>query len=386
MAFCLGTFLKTVKRYEVDQTISNFAFVNEFLDNVLAACTAGGCYRTANLDKTTVSKILACKYNVSLVFKQCLENRQFHENLIDCLNDYSNKHLQHGCFKELSSEILKLCNRADKSQVIVFDKLNKCFSETIKVKQNTSDDALTLSKFMALAIIEAFQLPNIIDTDCIIGQCGNSKLCLCAGDIFKFGFNRHSKGTNIVVIPVNTRFDLHVSRTFEGQVKQLVSSQTLHGMWVERMARRSTSKKFVDSSYVFNDENKLKQRIIADLTVRNYKADNNGEYPIGTVALIEVENTIFYLLAASKFDENNNAFASKVEIEEALNSLVKFYNQNGQGQNMYLPLIGTGMSRAGFSNQESFDLICKTFNPANNSFVGKVTVVVLHEVYENLKL
>ena len=53
---------------------------------------------------------------------------------------------------------------------------------------------------------------------------------------------------------------------------------------------------------------------------------------------------------------------------------------------MYLPLIGTGMSRAGFSNQESFDLICKTFNPANNSFVGKVTVVVLHEVYENLKL
>ena len=53
---------------------------------------------------------------------------------------------------------------------------------------------------------------------------------------------------------------------------------------------------------------------------------------------------------------------------------------------IYLPLVGTGMSRAGFSEQESFNKICEIFNPENNSYVGKVTIVILPEVSESLEL
>ena len=157
-------------------------------------------------------------------------------------------------------------------------------------------------------------------------------------------------------------------------------------MWLDRMMKRSNTKKQADNAYVSQDEETLKKRIVEDLVNRGCKANSNKEYPLGTVSVVEEANTVFYLLAASKFDSNNNAHATKEQISQVLNSLVKFYDRNGQGQDLYVPLIGTGMSRSGLSNRESFDEIYKVFNPETNSFVGKVTVVVLPDACEKLNI
>lgn len=226
----------------------------------------------------------------------------------------------------------------------------------------------------------------MIEAGSTITARGNSSLCVVAGSIFNFAFGNRSKNKNIVVIPVNTGFDVHVSRKYEGKTKQVVSIETLHGMWLDEMMRRSASKEFCDNTYTKVSEDSLKRRIEEDLRARGYEKGSNEEYPLGSIAVIEEGNTIFYLLAASKFDENNNAHATKEDIEKLLISLVNFYDCNGQGLDMYLPLIGTGMSRTGLCNQESFNKICKAFSPDANLYIGKVTIVVMPNVYEELEL
>lgn len=384
MTFCLGTLLKEVKEYELDQSKTNETFVNEFL----------GCINNAyscdylDLGKTAVSKILNCKYNMPEVLKSRLKDPDLQDEHIDNLCLYVYKNLQQGCFDELSAKILQLCNKNNKMQLTTLNKLNSEISNANIYSEclDNVDEVMKLSRFLSVALIEAAQTPNIIETDQLIASRGNSVLCLHSGSIFKYCFNRKSKSKNIVVIPVETCFGMHVSRKFEGSVKQEVSDKTLHGMWIEGMLRRSNIKKKIDNVWTEYTEDSLRQRILNDLETRGRKPNNKNEFPLGTIAVLEEANSIFYLLAASEFDENNNAHATKSEIKSILRSLLKFYDNNGQGQDMYLPLIGTGMTRAGFSNQESFDEICEAFNPENSTYVGKVTIVVLPDVYKNLKL
>ena len=377
MAFCLGTLLRIVKKYEIDQLKTNEVFVNELL-----GCFVGGY---AGLDKTVVSKILNCKCNAPDFLKQHLKDLNFNAKLSEKLYHYVEENLHKGCFDELSSGVLDLCSKDNKIQSTIFAKLTTTTDDSVNDK-SLDNDSLKLSKFLAVALIEAVQITNIIETDRVISQRGNSILCHHSGDIFKFAFNRKSKSKNIVVIPVNTRFDIHISRKFEGDVRQEVSINTIHGQWFDRMIKRSGLKEKVDNSYDLQNENKIKTRINKDLETRGVKADENGEFPLGSVSVLQEDSTIFYLLATSKFDENNNAHASKEDVRTVFKSLVHFYDQNGQGLDIYLPLIGTGMSRAGFSNQESFGAICEAFDPVKSSFVGKVTIVALPDVYENLPL
>ena len=68
---------------------------------------------------------------------------------------------------------------------------------------------------------------------------------------------------------------------------------------------------------------------------------------------------MFWLLAVSKIDESYNARLTNQDVRIALESLVSFYDREGQGYTIYLPLIGTGMSRAGLDNDDSYNMIKK---------------------------
>ena len=384
MAFSLGTLLKTVKNYEIDRTKTNEEYVNHFLGCLLCASNFEDQFWPASYGKTQVSNILNCRRNAPKELKGGLKDPKSEECLLISISIYVEENLRQGCFNKLSSDVIGLCNRGNKTQSAIFDKLKVAMTNNTAKNENLDDENFKLSNFLAVALIEAVQIPNIIKADQVIKQRGNSVLYMHCGDIFKFAFNKKSKNKRIVVIPVNTRFDTHVSRKFEGDVKQIVSCKTLHGMWVERMIRRSKTKQKVDNEWAEQSEDVLRKRISADLEARGFAPDKSGEFTLGTISVIEEEDVIFYLIAASKFDENNNAYASKDEIKDVMKSLVEFYDKNGQGQDMYLPLIGTGMSRAGLSNQESFDEICEAFSPENSSFVGEVTIVVLPDVYDCL--
>ena len=58
----------------------------------------------------------------------------------------------------------------------------------------------------------------------------------------------------------------------------------------------------------------------------------------------------------------------------------------GQGYNLYLPLMGTGMSRINLSYQDSLDLITSTLLENKNLIHGKISIVIQPNVIDTINL
>lgn len=206
----------------------------------------------------------------------------------------------------------------------------------------------------------------------LIWEQGTGKIKAIYGDIIKIGFPKKHKGEKIVVIPVNTCFDTIVG---EG----VVSAKTIHGKWVKNMNKIGVSTERLDEIIVQTiNKQGLQPTKIFD---KNEKPKGNLiRYPLGTVLSIEGNNGIvYYLLALSEFDENLNAQCSKEDFVNCIHSLISFYDENGQGNQAYIPLMGTGLSRVNISQEESLNIIVDMLKLNREQIHGQVNVVVFNK-------
>ncbi len=213
---------------------------------------------------------------------------------------------------------------------------------------------------------------NIRSTDnsILIWRNGCNSLKLTSGDIFDYCFSRKSR-KEIITIPVNTTFDTHVSTKIE-KFKPLVSSETLHGKWIQRCKNAELSEKDI-------------QNKINDFLNSHYLIDAKiDEYSIGTIVPFDTANGLSYLVALTVFDDNNVAHSNEEDVKIAIKELIRFYDFNGQGYSLYIPLLGTGRSRIGLSNKESFELIKNTLLDEKEHIQGSVNIIALPEVFEEL--
>lgn len=98
---------------------------------------------------------------------------------------------------------------------------------------------------------------------------------------------------------------------------------------------------------------------------------------LGTVAMIRGKNnSTFCLLAISEYDKENIAYTSVDDIELCIKSLVNFYNQHGQGYRLIILLIGTNLSRAGLSHNDSLRVITSLFQLYGDKIHGEINVVI----------
>ena len=198
------------------------------------------------------------------------------------------------------------------------------------------------------------------------------------GDIWKKAFPRKSQGKRIVVVNVNTTFDVIVDSDTGKVQKPLVSPTTMHGQLINKLEEKGVTPQQLLEAIKGN----LKVNKIEPIRTISRENKPLGEiecYEKGTIAIYEFGNTIFYLLAFSEFDENNRAQNSKEEMVDTITKLVDFYDAHGQGYEMFVPLMGTGMSRTGISAQDSLKIITSVFDIHSDRLHGDVTIVV----YEN---
>lgn len=98
---------------------------------------------------------------------------------------------------------------------------------------------------------------------------------------------------------------------------------------------------------------------------------------MGTVAMIrDNKNSTFLLLAISDFDKDNVAHLSVNDFELSIKSLVDFYDKHGQGYGMEIPLMGTNLSRAGLSHNDSLRVITSLFQLYGDKIHGEIDVVI----------
>ncbi len=239
---------------------------------------------------------------------------------------------------------------------------------------------LVLSLIMSMILILFFFKKNRIWSN------GKNKVFASYGDLIKYAFKVKEKNKRIIVIPVNDTFETIVDVGGEKVVNPLVSPNSLHGIWIEEFCKK----------YEIT-VNELNSRISGNLKLQNrkpvqvYSEDekrrgNKEKYDLGTVAILNAGNTIFYLVAISEFDEKNNAQSNKINIRKAVENLIEFYDENGQGFPLYMPLMGTGTSRAKLTHKQSLKLIKSGIFTFEEKINGQINIIVFHKDRDKISI
>lgn len=191
------------------------------------------------------------------------------------------------------------------------------------------------------------------------------------GDAFKKKSWCHKVKKGLYVIPVNTHFDTIIED--ETVPKPLVSADTIHGRWLNGLMSKNRMSAQDIQNVIFSD---LDSRNTPYSLVTRPKG-NQRQYELGTCAIVRgSDERNFLLVALSEFNNNNNAHATRDIIIECTKRLLSFINQNAQGRKCYIPLMGTGRSRANLTHKESIHVILSTMDLYNDEIISPLELVI----------
>ena len=364
-----GQFLRKLKLYCINRSINNETLVNEPIAIIIDKARIKKEKGTSKGDPlyyeaTEASRIINNHLELSNKIREALELYGMEESIIEDFDvfyeDYINK---------------------NKVQDMIEDYLSTIRNDSSFQEHELADIEGTTEKpslFMARILIHSLKEPNYISSieNTSIWFNGKQSVSAIKGDLYTYALGKRTKKKRIVVIPVNTSFDTHVTTKLEDEPNPLVSGNTIHGNILIRLFKKGLS------------EEQISERIRNDLFRNGLISDinQNISLAIGTIATLDFEKTAFFFLAVSTFDENNNAHSFKEDIKTAVEKMVCYYNRKGQGYDLYLPLIGTGMSRANLSYQESYDLIVATLLENKDKISGRISIVIQPEVMKMINV
>ena len=357
-------FLKTIKKYANNISVSDEDFVRDFFDYFIDGLNIknkkGNLYY---LEKSMISELMGQKQEVPAVIRGAVCHYNANHKILSLMQDFTDNQLNRSRIDAMFAELKNIVN-SDST-------ISQSAKETIC---NMSDIECISNIF-----IEAIKAPNtVLKEKQVLWQSGDSSLNVVLGDIIKIAFE-NSGNKKIVVIPVNTTFETKISSNAEEEIYPLVSENTIHGKWLTNILR-VVSKEELDKRI----EGYLSKTDTKPIRACVCPGGKCSQYAIGDTAIIQHDDTIFYLLAISNFDEKNKAHSSTELIEKSIVRLLEYYDNAGQGYDLYLPLVGTGKSRANLSPKESCDIIKNTVIKNNNIVNGTINIVVLEKMAHEL--
>lgn len=155
------------------------------------------------------------------------------------------------------------------------------------------------------------------------------------GDILSQGLDSDEQIVSSIVIPVNRCFDCIID-------DKLIASSTLHGKSLLKIYKENSfSPDFLNSEI----QRRLSNCEYTQLTSIQKPSGNLKRYSAGTTVSINCNRLRYFLLGLSSFDENLKASTSKEEYSVAIQKLYEFCDSNAQGGQVFMPIIGTGLSR-----------------------------------------
>ena len=230
---------------------------------------------------------------------------------------------------------------------------------------------IALFVLLVISAIAAFVWAIFVSNKRLIWSKSDGSLFACYGDLFKIG--RRANEQPLCVIPVNTAFDTQVHACDSSIGKPLVAPNTLHGMWLKRMEGAGLDAAAIDRAI---DESLSNTEPTQTLDKSQKERGNLVEYPVGTIARVPAGDATYFLVALSEFDENNMARSGKDNLIRCLEEVLREYDRSGQGNDLYIPLMGTGRSRMGMTHAESLEVTISCCVLHSELIHGNVHIVV----------
>lgn len=192
----------------------------------------------------------------------------------------------------------------------------------------------------------------------------DSSIVITFGDIFK--------DSHAIVIPVNEFFD--------GNLGDHVSENSLHGKFIKNVLG--------GQSATFNQLTEKTLKNIQSESVSRASGRKN-KYPIGTTAIVDVNNVRYFLTALSITDINTlKASATIHELWNALEGIWEAIHNHSNGYIVKIPLLGSGLSGVGLPSQRVIDQILTSFfyYTKKHKISDKVTLMLTSDMKSEIDL
>jgi len=174
------------------------------------------------------------------------------------------------------------------------------------------------------------------------------------------------------IISTNTSFDTDVANG-------IIAKDTLQGKFTEK--NFGTNLNLLNTT-IHNQLSHIAPQSFPKI------AGNQSKYPMGTTVRVNVGQEIYYLMAMSEFDYNNNASTTFDDVIVSIESAFKFIDQQGLMHDIVIPLIGKGRGRLTINRKRLIARIAQTFIKASEprKFTNKLTIVIYPKDAENFDI
>lgn len=240
---------------------------------------------------------------------------------------------------------------------------------------------LILLGVLLLSFLGAIVWICFINSSKTVWEHGNASIKLMFGDIINLAFPaKKAKKNYAVVIPVNNDFDVSCQNG-------LIAPMSIHGQWIKKMLQAYRDEDTLNNRIRFSACEKLKlQGTPISRDEKPY--GNTVRFPLGTVISVyeRRSNITFYLLALTQLDKDLVAHCSWEECIFSLRSLIDFHNIHGQGSDLYIPLVGTGLSRLRLTHEDSVDMITSVCKLKQESIHYNIHIVIRNTERDHITL
>jgi hypothetical protein len=176
--------------------------------------------------------------------------------------------------------------------------------------------------------------------------------------------------------------EVRIADLFEMSGATMISSNTLFEADVAggKIAVGSLQGQFT-AKYFTGNQIELIQSISEELV----STSATSPYPIGTTIPIHTHGKSFYFVAMAEIGEGGNASSTISDIKIALNGLWDYVRENGELQELAVPVIGTGRGRIKISRKKMIAQIAESFVKASiqNKFSDKLIITIRPEDAQN---
>ncbi len=366
----LSQFVKILKKFAIDRSISDEDFTNALLLPIVQAGNVKDKRRQQlYLDKSRVSRLILQKDDIPNALRKALLLDNIEDKCQEGISDFLNDTIDQDYETTLADELCQY--------------IESCDNISSGIKEAILSQRLCFESFILSILLETIKVNNRLvqkrEENYIIWKMGENSVEVITDDLFRFAFTNRQK-KSVVVIPANTAFDTCVSTALDTAEAPIVSENTIHGQFLLRWEKSGQS--------IIDLDTKIYENLSGRGIQPTHKSlSNNGKpdcYDVGTVAIVDNKNTAYFLLALSTFDKDNLAHATNENIVESIESIVDTYDKYGQGYPIYFPLFGTGRSRAGLSFKESYDIICNTLMKNKDKIHGKMYIVLYGKTVKDI--
>lgn len=249
------------------------------------------------------------------------------------------------------------------------------------------DTCLKLKILLGILAIVAFF--SCIWTLCshseTVWKRGHAQVRVKYGDILHEA-HRHkllvgSPNERLIVIPVNTHFDTIVEDA--SVPNPLVAAKSIHGKWLEQYMQdtHKSATEIQNDIFTFLDSKNVPYESVTR------PKGSNRKYTLGTCAILRgTNNANFLLLTIAEFNDTNTACSTKESVISSIRSLLDFVNEQSQGIECYIPLMGTSLSRAINNHKESLHTILSTCDLYKEKIIGTLNVVIFKGDKSNVSI